>query len=1000
MIVFARYSDRLMTNKSVFLARWVSIASQTRSLLDKSINNIARCRRALRQIRERDPAFDCSPRSAYICLALFIPIIAGVAWLNARWNMVINDTILLFSDFEGIARFSSPWSNVNADPLQALFDIFPSGHRLDTIPNVVAQALLGPGMHVTFFYASCAILLTLSAVAMARAVEVRWCVAILAGILLPFMIMPLIGPIPLGEDMYLLWPILYYSAAITAFTTALFWRIGKSSWKRSALSTAVIIALLIHLSLVQILHMTMMAPAILARGAAAIAASADRGELISKIVCGLVVVAALAAAGIFQYLYATGVDNAQYVFYQELPVFMNYGRPNWPAILYDFGAVFFSPLSPTFHARANISGALMVPLSQLGAVYLALLGKTRTLRVFGRAMIVWIVMTACAIAVIHNFYYYTGHAYLGPDPNHFLEILWPYYVICAASLIFAIVEYGAAAVSRVARLDVGALKYVPHGVMLLALAAAAAPAAANVLLQWRPAPPLFSRFVERNAVVDYLEPRLALGVGREFHGSTIFMPTIYDKDIKPYGIWHREITFQTARAYLGNDLGQYSLHHFNIPTLDEVTHNIMPQFYLMTRELLSRPGIDGVDRHFGGVTTRLNVPILQLLGVRFVLADYELPVGTERLQMPIPEGLRPTFEASRALKSPLRVYELPNPNIGDYSPTKALQAGTAQQAILEMSRPDFDGRQTVVTTGDASLPKNLVPAEAAAMTVRLGGVALSATSTGQSVLVLPVQFSHCWRIASGGDPTLFRANLMQLGVLFSGELRLELRQVFGPFGDSACRIRDAADAMDLRMRDAAGTMEDENKPAGDGVNLIPGADALDQAIGHSSMASIKAVGEPSAAGQIYEITAVGSAKARSPHYLVLDLPKLSPGVYTLSMQVPKETSFMALEIRDGANDGAYADYLPLERQAWTRPEGTAATPDAAVRRISADWLQITLTWESSTEFGNRIFIRLTEWAGVDSFRPRGQSILVRAVKLERGVKATPSPHISISRVGN
>ena len=52
---------------------------------------------------------------------------------------------------------------------------------------------------------------------------------------------------------------------------------------------------------------------------------------------------------------------------------------------------------------------------------------------------------------------------------------------------------------------------------------------------------------------------------------------------------------------------------------------------------------------------------------------------------------------------------------------------------------------------------------------------------------------------------------MQLGVLFSGELRLELRQIFGPFGDSACRVVDAADATQLRLLDAVGTVADENK---------------------------------------------------------------------------------------------------------------------------------------------------------------------------------------------
>jgi hypothetical protein len=279
------------------------------------------------------------------------------------------------------------------------------------------------------------------------------------------------------------------------------------------------------------------------------------------------------------------------------------------------------------------------------------------------------------------------------------------------------------------------------------------------------------------------------------------------------------------------------------------------------------------------------------------------------------------------------------------------------------------------------------------MTVRLGGVALSASSAGQSVLVLPVQFSHCWRIVSGSNATLFRANLMQLGVLFSGELRLELRQIFGPVGDSACRVLDAADAAQLRMLDAVGTVADENKPAGDGLNLIRSADALNQIIGDGAIVSIKAVGAPDSPVRTYEIAAEGG---RTEHYLALDLPKLTPGVYTLSMQVHKDTLFMALQMKDGADKGAYVDYLPSERQVWMNRTAERDKLDATVRAINDEWLQITLTSALSTETGNRIFIHLKDKGNRDVFAPRGETITIRAVKLERGVKATLPKEVGAS----
>ena len=110
------------------------------------IRSILGVRQKLGQVENGETGPDCSRVSAYGYLALFVAVIAAVVLLNSNNNAVINDTLLLISDFESLERFSSLWSNANANPLQALFDIFPSGHRLDAIPNLIAHALFGPGM--------------------------------------------------------------------------------------------------------------------------------------------------------------------------------------------------------------------------------------------------------------------------------------------------------------------------------------------------------------------------------------------------------------------------------------------------------------------------------------------------------------------------------------------------------------------------------------------------------------------------------------------------------------------------------------------------------------------------------------------------------------------------------------------------------------------------------------------------------------------------------------
>src|SRR5262249_6988497 len=155
-----------------------------------------------------------------------------------------------------------------------------------------------------------------------------------------------------------------------------------------------------------------------------------------------------------------------------------------------------------------------------------LFGRTRAIRIFGRTMLVWIVATALSIVLLHNLFYYTGHLYLGPDPRDFILILWPYYAICLASLIFAVAEGTVVLLSHAGMTAAGRiLRYVPHCLVVLLLAVPLPLVGARAFLHWSPAaPPPFSRLNQRSPIVDYLEPRINIALDREFRGTAIFMP--------------------------------------------------------------------------------------------------------------------------------------------------------------------------------------------------------------------------------------------------------------------------------------------------------------------------------------------------------------------------------------------------------------------------------------------------------------------------------------------
>jgi hypothetical protein len=75
------------------------------------------------------------------------------------------------------------------------------------------------------------------------------------------------------------------------------------------------------------------------------------------------------------------------------------------------------------------------------------------------------------------------------------------------------------------------------------------------------------------------------------------------------------------------------------------------------------------------------------------------------------------------------------------------------------------------------------------------GYGLTASAPGWSMVVLPVQFSHCWKIETPNNmdsPRIFRANIVQTGILFKDNADVRLRFDFEPWRAS-CRLQDGRD---------------------------------------------------------------------------------------------------------------------------------------------------------------------------------------------------------------
>src|SRR5439155_23404955 len=126
--------------------------------------------------------------------------------------------------------------------------------------------------------------------------------------------------------------------------------------------------------------------------------------------------------------------------------------------------------------------------------------------------------------------------------------------------------------------------------------------------------------------------------------------------------------------------------------------------------------------------TRFDARILAMLGVRFVIHESPISSAVRRGEYAM---------AGRTLY----LHEIGDPNIGTYSPTKVHVVATAKAAITLMARPELDLRRAAIV--HESLPDDLVTATSDGLRVFRDALRVHAESRGTSLLVLPLEYSHC-----------------------------------------------------------------------------------------------------------------------------------------------------------------------------------------------------------------------------------------------------------------
>jgi hypothetical protein len=553
----------------------------------------------------------------------------------------------------------------------------------------------------------------------------------------------------------------------TMLALCCFLQIGRGSKFKAVAYAGALMALLCYLTIIMPALMIVVLPVLGFFGLVALSMATDRRERSIKLVAGV-------GLGV-TYLALHGVYLAGLLLFAKTTFFWSevWSVPvNW-----HWGS--FLVENPDRHA-----GLLLLLVAALGAAITAWTGNT-SLRRFSIGYLTFVTLTWTVTAVVTV----TGVEWRGPSVSYFDLCIYPLHCLFAALFVWRCLSaLSARVIGR------------PAAAMMIMLILPW-----SVLAAWSPPydKPLLKNQVpfrwppSRTPVVDFLEEHIALRPGAPFRGRTVNLAGAgWDPAYVHVPFVNQHDYDAMVLTFVGNEHRQYGLWYYNIPTLEEVSHTNSPFFYLVLSRLLNPPGVLFPRPHVSA--TLFKPSILEQLGVRYALT--EEPVS----------GRVPVLTMEVDPRHSQYLYELPNPNVGGRSATKITVAADAADAIARLAAPDMDFTREVVLF-DALPAGPLLQATESRLEVHAGFLALQAQAPGRSLLVLPVEFSRCldfhWNSPGAEPPRVYRANLDQTAILFSGRIDVRIALRIGPYSNPFCRYRDYQDALQVNLQGARTALE-------------------------------------------------------------------------------------------------------------------------------------------------------------------------------------------------
>jgi hypothetical protein len=431
-----------------------------------------------------------------------------------------------------------------------------------------------------------------------------------------------------------------------------------------------------------------------------------------------------------------------------------------------------------FHyASYGIVGPVLVVSAALGALWSAFKGG-RTERIFAGALLLFFALLGATSLAI-----YLTRTWRGPAPLYLEIAVIPLYAVFAVRLVSRSFDLIAGIAGRV--LPVLRRLTIPGLEILIACVAVAFPA--YLVLTERSGDYGRTYPPRRSPIIDILETEIALHKGDQFRGR---VATLTGRSIATPVGWIDLYGADASRAdAIGNEHRVTGLNYFRIPNLFPYGPTLSPGFYLMSRALLARPE----DRPMRNVTVlrKIDSKALGMMGVRYVITDAESDQ---------PVALRHRIRSGAS--ESLLLYEIDKVNVGQFSPTVPLLAGSIDEAFRRLKAPEFDPRESFVIHDALAGTAALLRARDASLLFEGPSLRFRASSDGRSVVLLPLNYSLCLDVETleGRAPRIFRANVALTGILFEKQIEVRLLTRTGPISKPGCLLADRNDLLNVLGR--------------------------------------------------------------------------------------------------------------------------------------------------------------------------------------------------------